>query len=358
MIQRFHCAIPVLLLVSSLAVGGIRIDERFKQRWQAEKVSPMSDIPAATVANLVDRHVVFVAGILNELTSCPQWFGGTNSYFINNISAVKQLGMTYSWVGPSSAESFEDDAEDLYREIMGDKELGKLGIYAENGGKPIILFAHSMGGATSLRLVLTHPSLIWDGVIDRVILIEPAIGGSPMASQKELSWVARLGSQFFRPSLDSLTSEHAKTSFVSAVDSFMGYLSGFESDAERAEKFGTVHSKIFYVRSEASPELLSFGVQWVQMICGTSLARFGAGDGLILSKDQKLNGLGIDLGVTHGDHFGQTVGYFSNRSIFSIWSRETIRLQEAFTRAVLAQAYDLTQFEGCQIGVSWANDTG
>ncbi len=219
------------------------------------------------------KHVVFVTGFLNELIP---------GYFIDNAQVTHDLGGASSTLFPPSGHSLAQDVEQISHEIDA------------CAGRGVVLFGHSKGGAAVLLTVLTHPDLLFSGKVDAVIVVQGAVGGSPLADV--LSSVARKS-----PGLRSLRTDQAERAFVEAVDAAVINL----SDAELERLF----SRIFYLRSAHQTGAVA------AELAATELAMRGQGenDGLVPSARMKLD-WGVDLGVLDADHASLTVSSFLSTS--------------------------------------------
>lgn len=256
-----------------------------------EKPSVLASGPSWLTAERADpvldhKHVVFVAGFLNELIP---------GYFTDNVAVTRDLGGTTSTLFPSSGHSLAQDVEQISREIDA------------CAGKGVVLFGHSKGGAAVLLTVLQHPDLLFSGKVDAVIVVQGAVGGSPLADV--LSSVARKNQ-----GLRSLRTDQAERVFVEAVDAAVINL----SDAELERLF----SRIFYLRSAHQT-----GGKVAAELAATELALrgHGANDGLVPSQKMKLD-WGVDLGVLDADHASLTVSSFLSTS--------TSEERKAVTRAL------------------------
>jgi len=326
------------------------------QRWDLERRIPFQGFTPEVISILKNRHVFFISGIMNELAD-PQVLGIRffKSYYKSNIRSVEtELGMTYDYYGPNSAEAVEDNSEVIYEQLM--RAYSHI-------GKPMIVMAHSKGGAEMLHTVLRHPELILRGYVDRVILVQAAIGGSPIITNTEdrgilyqaISWFVQRG-------IKSLEVNHSRRSFDLDFALYQERLNlllerdqGGQGDSSALHQ--EVSSRIFYVRSHQLREHLSWGIRTVNQVCGVKLHDDGKNDGLLMLKHQKHPGIGVDLGVLRSDHIGLTVDYYSNIS-----SAE----KKAFTRALLAHVYssdleledtseydeDLSQYSHPKMGLS------
>ena len=221
------------------------------------------------VPSLAGRHVVFVAGFLSELIP---------DYFTDNVAVTRELGAQTSTLFPPSSRGLLDDVALIEQEIS-------------RRTSPLVLVGHSKGGAGVLLTVLQHPELILLGRVQCVIVLQGAIGGSPLADG--LTKVKLLRG----PGLNSLTTENSHALFSSALEAVTADL----SPSERAFFF----SRIFYVRSAHRQGALAAELALTELILRPS----GESDGLLPPEEMKLQD-GVDLGVLDADHAGLTVSSF------------------------------------------------
>lgn len=310
MVKIYYCLLISTFLLAPLALG----EQGFQKSWDQEDKSGFS---ATDVKFLADKHVIFIAGVMNELTDF------INNYFPDNMKAAQRFGATYSYIGPSSALSIPDNAALLYQSI---KKI------AEKVQKPIILVGHSKGGAEILHLLLEHPDLILNGSIDRALLIQPAIGGSAIADNASglfYSVVALL----FEPNMNTLSTTQAQVTFNKAFELYRAQLKVLAKKINYKESSIHEHisSRIFYVRSRTTSEI-SFGLKLVLGVMQDSADRYCTEhDGLLSVEAQLDKRIGIDLGVVDADHIDLTVSKVSNMSKAR---------REAFTRAAFKSMYD------------------
>ncbi len=220
--------------------------------------------------SLQGRHVVFVAGFLSELIP---------GYFTDNVAVTRELGAQTSTLFPPSSRGLADDVALIEQEIS-------------RSPSPLVLVGHSKGGAGVLLTVLQHPELILLGRVECVIVLQGAIGGSPLADG--LTKVKLLRG----PGLNSMTTERSHTLFKSAMETVTADLSA----SERAFFF----SRIFYVRSAHRQSALAAELALTELI----LRPGGESDGLLPPAEMKLEDGGVDLGVLDADHAGLTVSSF------------------------------------------------
>ena len=222
------------------------------------------------VPELSPLHVVFVAGFMNELIP---------GYFNDNVAMARELGAETSVLLPPSGGSLSTDVVLVQREI------------AACAGSRLVLFGHSKGGGAVLLTVLEHPELVLDGKVEAVIVLQGAIGGSPLADG--LSKVKPLAG----PGLRSLTTEEAKHTFTMSLQKLSQRLTRAEWDR--------FFSHVFYIRSAHGDATLAAELALTEAI----LRSQGPNDGLLPPALMKL-GYGVDLGVLDADHASLTVSSF------------------------------------------------
>ena len=291
------------------------------------------DAPWSTVSpyleyELSNKHFVFVDGIMNELASLVR------DYFTDNIRVVKEMGLSYSHLGFSSQISIPRNADELYARI--------LTLY-EDRSTPLVLIGHSMGGAEVLYCILKHPELMIDGIVDRVILLNPAVGGTILADTIYETLAGRVVGGVLGEGLISLRTDVAQSNFRKIFHHFQKQLKKRAPPANDSEILETLSRKVFTVRTQNAPgRRLSIGLETALVFCKSNLdklnethGRPGARhDGLLDVQDQGLNPdfhFGTDLGVLDADHIELVVS--------GLASRGTRLQREAFTRALLQTVF-------------------
>lgn len=249
---------------------------------------------------LRDKHVVFASGIMGrELANL------IGRYFPDNIEAVeKDLGGTTSYFSPSSSLSIPENSAILFEEIS---------LIAQNKKKKLVLVGHSKGGAEFLHLVLEHPELIIFGMVEQVLLIQPAIGGSPLIDMSE-GILYSLFLAIFNPNMETLSTSRAKEIFDTAFANYEVALDKIAKSSGIASK--TLHeivsSRIFYVQSKIEPEDESIGLSLVLTVLQNDLNSLEVEhDGLLPMTSQYDKRIGKILGVLKVDHLGLTVSTLS-----------------------------------------------
>lgn len=266
---------------------------------------------------LKDKHVLFVAGILNELASL------ISSYYSDNMEAAKEMGATVTYYGPASQTSVPLNAYLLNKKIRSLYEINK---------KKLIVVGHSKGGAELLYAILRYPDLITKNIVDSVILIQPSVGGSLLA-ENTCGWCFDLISTVSKPNLTTISPKITKQNFDKVFGLFnkaVLELTGNSNQNLAKDLEKQISDRIFYVRSQQSRDKLSIGIETALAFCNTSLDEHGPNDGLLLVKDQIDKRIGIDLGILKADHIDLTVSTVSNISSLD---------RKAFTRAMFKTIY-------------------
>lgn len=262
---------------------------------------------------LLGKHVIFFPGIINEVGAL------LGLYFTDNMETVeKELGGTASYFGPSSELSIPENVEIIHNHILKT---------ANEQRKPLILVGHSKGGAEVLQTILRYPELILQGMVFQVLLIQPALQGSPLA-ERTPGCLFDLFKLILKPNLATLDTFTAKEDLREAFLSFEKSLKSNalfrNSDHKILEN--QISSRIFYVQSQVYQDEISFGVSIVLMVLQHDLSDYnGNHDGLLPLSSQSDDRIGVNLGVVYADHIGLTISKLSN---------VTKHERHAFTRLV------------------------
>jgi pimeloyl-ACP methyl ester carboxylesterase len=283
--------------------------------FRHESILPAATLPEEYLVKLRARHVIFVDGLLNEAAHL------VGNYFCDNISEIKDLGISHSHIGYLSSYSVPKNADTLVGDIHETYVRVKL---------PIILVGHSKGGAECLYAILKNPHLLQSGIIDRVVLINPAVGGSPLADNVSKNILARCFSKYLGAGLRSIQPENSRKIFSEALEFFKQFLitkseksltsSSTTSSSTSAsstssvkrntgnDSFKNLSDRVFYIRGAAAADDLCWGVRFVIFFCRQPLDASVPNDGLLHVEDQMLHGFGIDLGILDSDHIDLVVG--------------------------------------------------
>jgi hypothetical protein len=296
-----------------------------EERWKLEQKEPHRGLQTTTLDILKERHVLFVAGFMNEISLFNRTY-----YQVNNDVVKNELGATTSFMWPSSFNSPSDNSDQLRNRILELYELVR---------KPLVLVGHSKGGAEVLYTLLKYPELILNGVVDRAVLIQAAIGGSPIVVEESrdltfqgLRWVLGKG-------LSSLKRETAHQEFTQTLNQFKAHLKSLYPELTKSELcdvYQQISNRIFYVRSFAHPNQLNNCLQFVQNAFKVNIDALGKNDGILLVEDQINEEIGVDLGVVNSNHLELTTP-----------QPKTELDIKAFTRALFQQIYEPTRTSKC-----------
>lgn len=318
-----HFITLVLSLVTSLTaradLKSLIAEENLKKN---QTLQHTQDLRRQLEPTLSKRHVVYVAGFLNE---------GLPFQFVKNIEALKELGVTaFTRIYPSSTASVSETAQKLSLQLV---DLYNNGNEEGQGkGLPILLIGHSKGGAEVVLSVIKNPHLIKDGIIDRVVAMHAGFK-TPLA---ELSNIGQLCKHVLSPcyllrnvinnGLPSMKKSIAEQVFHTAV-----------VDLKNSEHFNQVSSSIFYVRSKQT--LLGGLAPGMAATYAYMRKVSGDNDGIIPTQDQYIYAVGNDLGVLDADHADTII--HSNLLVFGETIRDFRRAREikSFTRALMRQLY-------------------
>jgi pimeloyl-ACP methyl ester carboxylesterase len=231
--------------------------------------------------------LVFVGGFLNEIAR----FWPAGNYFRQNIRAVREVdaaARAYK-VFPPSSRGFERNVAFLMERCIQ--------AYQEGGRRPLIIIGHSKGGAEALLTVLRHPDLVLGGMVDDVVLVQAAIGGSPLAnslaepqSYPAAPLLLRVAGHLilwkYREGLLSKRTAQARGVFGAALVEAKERLD--------ARSFSRLSEHILYVRSSQKPD----GMSRRARIIARHLQSLSddLNDGILTLGAQTLDGVGADLG--------------------------------------------------------------
>lgn len=275
--------LTLLIFMPLLAFGDLN-----PSKFQADFQKGMTQIDYSLVGNrAADFRWIFVAGIMNEAV-----FG----YFDQNIKELKRLGVPKNQIVVYKSKSNMPIFQ------ASNYLFDWLKQFAEFSDKPLILIGHSKGCAELLAGALQNNRFILEKT-KAVILIQGAIGGSPVADLMEKG----LTDEDWKtaPEESRMISNAIKAAW--AFDSLVG--GGIRSLTtamgkilvDMASKWSgyELSKKIFYVVSHKDPKKMKYPMstvgQYLQM-------KFGNSDGALLTKDQFVPGFGTVLMDVDADH--------------------------------------------------------
>lgn len=251
--------------------------ETMQAIWQRELLCP-----SAAGRCLRGRQVLLVGGFLNELGS------RFASYFRDALDELADLGLPASCHWPLSGRPVEQNARGL-AEVIEQRY--------QQSGLPLIVIAHSKAAAEVLYLALTQPSLLVEGRVNRIVLVQAAVGGSVLAMQPAGNPVSATVFWLYQRGLESMVPVSTKSLMERAYRTLL-----LDHPVAVAE---FLSSRIYYVRSRAAEPSLSPAVRLLQLTCPPSLIdalREEENDGVLTTSEQLFPLIGRDLGVIEADH--------------------------------------------------------
>lgn len=304
--MRFLNNCVPLVLALFFVGGSVRAD--LIKNLAEEYHSPDSMKWQALTAEINDKQVVFV--------SLSDWFFVPLRAYSDNLRTVKgDLHLDATIVESRFFDSYDNNASRLALEFER--------VYAKNN-KKLLVIGNPQAGPDSLYAVLKNPRLL--NIVDRIILVQPAFGtpivdmvlqGSASEQLTQVVW------NYFGRNLEKFVTSNARSLINKAIAEL--------GENERDE----LNRRLFFVRSSST----LFRVTPVPMILVPYLALRSKGptDGISLTKDQKIDGLGTDLGVISADHWDL---FASNPA-----SNSSPKLRKAFTRALLREVLETKDFK-------------
>jgi len=295
-IKGFILTLVLVVTVSQAATADLN------QRWKMERRGRLDQ--RGLISRLAGYHVVFL-GFSDFLT----WLRG----FRDNAETLrKDLRVSsVSFVNGLFFGTYEDNARTLAREF--------LRVYEAGGRKPLIVIGNPQSGPYGLYAVLKKPALL--SMVAKLILLTPAFG-SPLADSATscdsrgflpCRWLG----DFFGGQVMKFRTKSTRDLFVENIRSL--------SPVDHEQ----LNAKLYYVRGASS--LLRINPLLAPSYA--MLRPYGPTDGVSFTRDQKLAGIGTDLGVVpvnHWDLFASMPPANSPASFRKTFTRAL--LKEVFTR--------------------------
>jgi len=280
LIKNFSVLIFLIFINSAYSIDRHAYEKvSFKEIFFDELDNPFEPVSAELKREVGKRNILFVCGVLNEVIR--------KNYFADNIKTLRQdfEAQVFSPFFPDSDGSISDNA---------DKLAQSLPLLYEKTGRAIIIIGHSKGGIEVLLTVLRHPELIERGIVERVISIQGAIRGAPVADMvagKDLSFISKVSIKLvkiFLPGLDNLGTVESRRLVSEALQGL--------SYTER----NTIDRVLYYIRSVQRPSQTIFYLKPINYYLSY---HYGENDGMILAEDQMSKDIGQDTGIIRGaDH--------------------------------------------------------
>lgn len=317
----------VFFLLLSASVDAWPSLPSLKENWNREFNDPQSGWTPELRAELAGRQIVFIDGILNEVS---HWVG---NYFTDNIKEAAALGMLPIHQRYSSAAPFSENgnrlAENLTQLYFAQSQKGAW-------KQGVTLWAHSMGAPVVLYALLKHPFLITNGIVDRVVFIQGAIGGSPLARNIVDSYIGSFLNWVLKKGLLSLDPPETKRILKGAFEYFQTYIqkqNPAESAAQIQERIREISRRIFYVPSYVPVETpLSLGLKILLYFCKERLPVDEPNDAVILTKGHTFR---LESGEVFGEELDLLVADHIELVVSGTFSGSNALKRAAFTRALL-----------------------
>ena len=268
-------------------------------KWELEQSEQFSSMSSELRESLKDKLVIFVAGFWNEAsTPFLRYFGAA-------LEAVQEgLQMKAIRFYPKSY-AFKTNVDDLYKLVVDSYEKYHL---------PIILIGHSKGGLECLHVTLEHPELVLDGKVERVVLLQATIHGTPLFADNPTNWANWFTKNIlarFVEGYKSLEPEEAKKGVEEAFNHFKNYLKElFEQKSETYHvNWEIVHNSIYHAPTFTEYTGRTLLTQYCHLWLGDLQDHGKKNDGLLRLEDQQYDRIGIVLDEVESDHSGLALTY-------------------------------------------------
>lgn len=261
-----------------------------QSRWAEIQNAPaisLTELPSLTALEsnvLKEYSFLLIDGVLGDLTASLY-----NSILDDINRSVPESDLQV--LRPSSFFGIQENAQWIIEEIS-----------QRNKPKPLIIVAHSRGALELFVALLSKPEMFEEFKIAKVILVQGAFSGSPLADWLERLQANQCDSQFsfwiqllctsskvFQSSLEGLTTERAT------------HLRSYWQENLNPANKNLFKDRVFFVRSHSS-----FHNTSQALIPGKLFLSYKyfdlENDGVLLTSEQKIPGLGMDLGVLDSDH--------------------------------------------------------
>ena len=325
MLKNFSVSVGLVVISFYLTIT-LAFGASFEDIIDQEIANPDSPISQEVIQSTQKKHFVFVDGIMNELAKIP------GNYYTDYLRILKKAKISYSHLRYPSHVSIPRNGIHLAEDLAQIHEKFK---------KPIILIGHSMGGAESLYAIFDHPSLLTKGVVEKVVIFEGAIGGSPLADHPKNSFYKTLLYGLLGEGLTSIRPDVARKNFYEAYCNFQRRLWDSmpgSTPQDLASRIRTLSDQVYYVQSYHPKEpgrKLSRGLRFVMQFFDRKALDQEPNDGLLQLKDQVFEGFGQSLAVLKKDHIENVVsGLFANSSA---------EYRRALARALIKVLHDPTE---------------
>ena len=272
---------------------------------------------------LKTKTFVFSEGIALEIAKVGR------SCFDEYETLLNLLGVSHRKFSYASNQGTLASSANLTRDLES--------IYAVEK-KPIVLFAHSKAGAGALDAILNKPSLLKDGIVDRVVIFQGAILGTPMAEQKNFGTLSRLmikgalgeGISSLEPASARKLMERAYCNFQKRLTESMPNTSEEEIEKEKQR----LSDRVFYIQSSNTAPGYSSIIHSILLFYNKEgIHHASSHDVLVPTSHQIHPAFGRTMGTVASDHTELVVTGLRSRA-----STETrLALGRALFRALYSQ---------------------
>jgi|GEM_PF-2770269 len=315
---------PVPLLVSALFAGypqlasSVEVVEFCNMKHIISKLEPSPKRQNLLISShLKDKAVVYIGGFFN----C------SSDDFKDNESLIEQINadVPIYRICPDSKLAIQENA---------DKILARLAYYSDrHPQRKYLIFGQSKGGAETLQLSATHPSIFTIAgkldhgfVVHRAIAVNSAIGGTTLADlalnrdpillERWSEFKDRLGltNNFFGKVLKWLLLDDLSAGFKSLTTSEAAVRNQQLKLQLSFDSKSLLQRKLLYVTSERSMQDDAEGSKDLPFYL-KNLAKFmfehgHQNDGLVFESNQRLEGIGTHyLSVKNAGHFSLAGSY-------------------------------------------------
>lgn len=279
-----------ILMSSNFSFANLKNRYEVEVYRQSNPQTQSAHLPKKIVTALSGKSFLLIDGMFGDLAEKIY-----EKDFVPFLKSELHTNDVYV-VRPASNNSMDQNARYLAAEI----KLMSYRFQKQNTLKPLIVIAHSRGAAEMLVTLMLYPELIHLAHIEQVILVEGAFNGSPIAD-----WAVNiLKPKCLKPTMIPVLKETCD--FYNDLDSLQTMIPyraiELRQSLERSlgqETRNLLQSKVSFVRGQSD-----FKSTWLPLVPSQIyLSQFyGPNDGVLLTEDQYVPGLGLDLGILNVDH--------------------------------------------------------
>jgi pimeloyl-ACP methyl ester carboxylesterase len=312
---------------------------RSQYKIQLGKIDP---VEGSTRHWLSHHTVLFVNGLGGTDLSASEY----KDILENDFFFPKRNFLVFT---PNASTTVEENAQKIYSEIL-------LINLLRDRDKPFIVIGHSLGGAELLLMAATHPELVNQKIIERLVIMQGPVGGAPLADLLRRLVEVRAPNGLWDP-LDPLFYIF-KFGFLNgalsiAPENYLPVLSSKFSHLDNASK-NSLSEATDFVTVAQDPKSPQYPDSTIQMLkygrniygevkdtlptipysnFDDFICSLGASDDIVPLNSQSIPGFGMTFKPLHGSH----MNFLTSHSDFSLMSMSTSTKAEvrAFLRALL-----------------------